>query len=170
MIRVATLFLPPRIMRLMNIATCKIAVLDIRRRNSFRLDDFFSAWLNSSTRPNGRRASTFYLERLVPYLLRPCSRLSTPLVSKRAAHDVVAHAGQVPHATAAHKHNAVLLQIVAFATDVGGDFYAIRQAYARHLAKRRIRFLRRHRLDLGADPAFLRGALSAGANAVASKH
>src|SRR3954468_19521469 len=34
---------------------------------------------------------------------------------ERAAHDVVAHAGQVLHPAAADQHHRVLLQIVAFA-------------------------------------------------------
>src|SRR5512139_2343405 len=38
---------------------------------------------------------------------------------ERAAHDVVAHARQVLHPTAAHEHHAVLLQVVALAADVG---------------------------------------------------
>src|SRR5690606_30694999 len=38
---------------------------------------------------------------------------------EHAADDVVAHAGQVADAAPAHEHDRVLLQVVAFTTDVG---------------------------------------------------
>src|SRR6185295_16405609 len=44
---------------------------------------------------------------------------------QRAAHDVVAHARQVLDAAAAHEHHAVLLQVVAFAADVGDHLEAV---------------------------------------------
>src|SRR6188768_2658196 len=43
---------------------------------------------------------------------------------QRAAHDVVANAGEIFHATAADEHHAVLLKIVTLARDVADDFHA----------------------------------------------
>ena len=41
---------------------------------------------------------------------------------QRATHDMVAHTWQVLHTTAADQHDRVLLQVVAFARDIGRDF------------------------------------------------
>src|SRR4029453_15122245 len=54
---------------------------------------------------------------------------------ERAAHDVVAHAGQVLDASAADQHHRVLLQVVALAADVADDLEAVRQAHFRDLAQ-----------------------------------
>src|SRR5664279_5265845 len=78
---------------------------------------------------------------------------------ERAAHDVIAHARQVLDAAATHQHDAVLLQVVAFAADVRNDLEAVRQANLGNLGQRRIRLLRRRRVDAGADAAPLRAAL-----------
>ena len=79
-----------------------------------------------------------------------------PLRVEHAAQHVVAHAGKVANAAAADQHDGVLLQIVAFARDVGDDFALVRQADLGHLAKRGVRLLRRRRIDAGADAALLR--------------
>src|SRR5215211_1428613 len=76
---------------------------------------------------------------------------------ERAADDLVAHARQVLDAAAAHEHDRVLLQVVAFPGDVGGDLHAVRQAHARDLAQRGVGLLRRGRVDAGADATALRG-------------
>src|SRR5215208_4952213 len=76
---------------------------------------------------------------------------------ERAAHDLVAHARQVLDAAAAHEHDRMLLQVVAFPGDVGGDLHAVRQANARDLAQRGVGLLRRGRVDAGADATALRG-------------
>src|ERR671929_906378 len=78
---------------------------------------------------------------------------------QRAADDLVAHARQVLHATAAHEHHGVLLQVVADARDVGGHLDAAGQPDASDLAQRRVRLLRRRRVDARAHAATLRGAL-----------
>jgi hypothetical protein len=67
---------------------------------------------------------------------------------ERAADDVVADARQIFHAAAADEHHRVLLQVVADAGDVGRDFDAVGQPYARYFAQRGVRFFRRDRLDL----------------------
>src|SRR5579872_321328 len=76
-----------------------------------------------------------------------------------AADDVIAHAGQVLDAAAADQHDRVLLQIVALAGNVAGDLETIGQADAGDLAQRRVRLLRRRRIDARADPALLRTLL-----------
>src|SRR5262249_55237511 len=48
--------------------------------------------------------------------------------------DMVADAGQIPDATAAHKHNRVFLQIVPLARNVGGNLDAAREANPCHFA------------------------------------
>src|SRR4051812_23470882 len=78
---------------------------------------------------------------------------------ERAADDLVADAGQVLHPAAAHEHHRVLLQVVADARDVGGHLDATGQADASDLAQRRVRLLRRRRVDARAHAAALRGTL-----------
>ena len=69
---------------------------------------------------------------------------------------MVANAGKVANTAAADEHNAVLLQVVAFARDVGDDFALVGQANLGHLAQSGVRLLRRRRVDAGADTALLR--------------
>src|SRR5262245_47980135 len=78
---------------------------------------------------------------------------------ERAANDVVADAREVVDAAAAHEHDRVLLQVVAFARNVGGDRTAVREPDAGDLAERRVRLLGRHGLDLEADAALLRALI-----------
>src|ERR1700743_1057857 len=78
---------------------------------------------------------------------------------QRAANDLVADAGQVTDAAAAHEHDRVLLQVVPHTRDVGGDLDLTGQAHARDLAKSRVRLLRSGRVDASADAAALRGTL-----------
>src|SRR4051812_16138322 len=73
-----------------------------------------------------------------------------------SADDLVAHARKVLDSTATHEHDGVLLQVVALAGDVGRDFHPVRQPDAGDLAKRRVRLLRRGRVDARADTAALR--------------
>src|SRR5262245_3951671 len=71
------------------------------------------------------------------------------------AHNVVTHAWQVFHTTAAHKHNGMLLQVVTDARNIGRHFHPVRQPHARNLSKRGIRFLRRRGIDTQAHPTLL---------------
>src|SRR5689334_8358851 len=75
---------------------------------------------------------------------------------ENAAKHMVADARKVAHTAAADQHDAVLLQVVAFARDVADDFALVGQADLGHLAKRRVRLLRGRRVDAGADAALLR--------------
>src|SRR5690349_856550 len=78
---------------------------------------------------------------------------------QRAADDLVADAGEVLHPAAAHEHHGVLLQVVTDARDVGGDLDAAGEADASDLAQRRVRLLRRRRVDARAHATTLRGTL-----------
>src|SRR5579872_6439049 len=82
-----------------------------------------------------------------------------PLGVEHAAQDVVAHAGQILDAAAADHDHRMLLQIVALAGDIADDLEAVGQPNLGDLAQRRIRLLRRRRIDAGAHPAFLRARL-----------
>src|SRR5680860_732594 len=77
---------------------------------------------------------------------------------QRAADHLVTDTRQVLHTTAAHEHDGVLLQVVAFAGDVGRDLDARGQTHTADLAKRRVRLLRCGRVDARADPTALGGA------------
>src|SRR5207342_3566026 len=72
--------------------------------------------------------------------------------------DLVPEPWEILDAAAAYEDDGVLLEVVPLAGDVGADFHAIRQANARDLAQRRVRLLRRRRVDARADAALLRRA------------
>src|SRR5215207_533535 len=76
-----------------------------------------------------------------------------------AADDLVADAGKVLHPAAADEHDGVLLQVVAYARDVGGDLDAAGQPDAADLAQGRVGLLGRSRVDARADPPPLGRAL-----------
>ena len=76
-----------------------------------------------------------------------------------AADDVVADARKVLHTASADEHNAVLLEVVAFAGDVGRDFNAGREAHTGDLAEGGVRLLGGHRLDDETDAAALGAGL-----------
>src|SRR5579863_1758822 len=75
---------------------------------------------------------------------------------EHAAQDVVADARQILDAAAADHHHRVLLQIVSLAGDVADHLKAVGQTNLGDFAQRRIRLLRRRRIDAGADAALLR--------------
>lgn len=60
------------------------------------------------------------------------------------------------YAAAAEEYDRVLLQIVAFARDVGGHFHAVREPYAGDLADSGVRLSRSLRGHLGAHTALER--------------
>src|ERR1700751_472579 len=82
-----------------------------------------------------------------------------PLRIEHAAQDVIAHARQILDAAAADHDDRMLLQIVAFAGDIADDLETVGQPHLGDLAQRRIRLLRRRRVDARADPALLRARL-----------
>src|SRR3954453_6517478 len=82
---------------------------------------------------------------------------------QRTADDLVSHARKVLHTAATHEHHRVLLQVVADAGDVRGHLDATGEADTSALAQRRVRLLRRRRVDARADAAALSSASSAAA-------
>src|SRR5262249_59899987 len=70
--------------------------------------------------------------------------------------------GEILHAAATDHDDRVLLQIVADARDVGGDLVPVREPYAGHFAKRRVRLLGRHGVDADANATLLRTPLHCG--------
>src|SRR3546814_11621960 len=70
---------------------------------------------------------------------------------EHAAQDVIAHAGKVAHTAAADQHDAVLLEVVAFAGDIGDDFALVGQTELGDLSERRLRLFRWRRLHPGAN-------------------
>src|SRR5215469_12130833 len=76
-----------------------------------------------------------------------------------AANDLVAHAGQVADAPAAHQHDRVLLEVVPDARDVGRDLDLAREPHPRHLAQGGVRLFGRGRVDARAYPAALGAAV-----------
>jgi len=69
------------------------------------------------------------------------------------AHDSVAHTDVLDATTAKHDHG-VFLEVVTLSRDVGGDFHAIRQAYASDLTDSRVWLARRLGSDARADTTF----------------
>ncbi|EDT88871.1 hypothetical protein BIFLAC_04596 [Bifidobacterium animalis subsp. lactis HN019] len=74
-------------------------------------------------------------------------------------HDVVTHARQILDTAAAHEHDGVLLQVVAFARNIGGDFDAGAQTNTSDLTQCRVRLLRGGGVNTRAHAATQRAAL-----------
>ena len=75
---------------------------------------------------------------------------------ERSADDVVTDAGKIFHPASANHYYRVLLEIVPFSGDVGGDLNPVRQPDARNLPQRRIWLLGGRRIDASADAPLLR--------------
>ena len=96
-------------------------------------------------------------------LLRPLSPvLGTTLLPvcdpygvERAAHNMVPYSGEVLDPSPADEHDRVLLEIVPDAGYIRGYFHPVRKPDPCHLPECGIRFLRRVRVDPGADTPFL---------------
>ncbi len=71
---------------------------------------------------------------------------------------MILHTGQILYTPSAHKHNRMLLQIVPLTRDVGDNLIAVRKPHLGYLAKRRVRLLRRRRIDARTDTPLLRTA------------
>src|ERR1035441_10391824 len=69
---------------------------------------------------------------------------------ERSADHLVTDTRQVLHTAAADQHDRVLLEVVAFAGDVGGDLEPTGQPDTGHLPERRVRLLRGVGVDAGA--------------------
>ncbi len=109
----------------------------------------------SQTKSGGRTASLDAARPLAKKLLRsPRSVLRTAPRAirnarrvERAAYDVVPNTRKILDTATAHEHDRVLLEIMAHAGNVGVDLAAVGEPYTCHLAKRRVRLLRRLRED-----------------------
>lgn len=94
-----------------------------------------------------------------------CSVLGAALLTvgdalgiQRSANDVVTDTGQVTNTASADQNDRVLLQVVSDTGNVAGSFHSVGQTDSRDLTKSRVRLLRRHGRNLGANASLLRGA------------
>src|ERR1700722_15529184 len=78
---------------------------------------------------------------------------------QHTAQNVVADAGQILDAAAADHDHRMLLQVMALAGDIADHLEAVGQPHLGDLAQRRIRLLRRGRVDARAYAALLRARL-----------
>src|SRR3984957_4490586 len=101
--------------------------------------------------------ATRHRENLLLHAVLRASLLAIPDSSgvQRAPNHLVAEPRQVLDPSPAHEHHRVLLQVVAFAGDVGADLHAVGQTHTRDLAQRGVRLLRRGRVDARAHAAAL---------------
>jgi len=73
--------------------------------------------------------------------------------------DVVTNTGQVADTAASDEDDAVFLEVVALAADVGGDFFAVGEPHAGDFPHGRVGLFGCRGADLEADAAFLRGGV-----------
>src|ERR1700721_3285913 len=78
---------------------------------------------------------------------------------QHASQNVVADTGQILDAAATDHDHRMLLQVVALAGDIADDLEAVGQPHLGDLAQRRVRLLRRRRVDARAHAALLRARL-----------
>ncbi|ALP42202.1 hypothetical protein WL1483_2783 [Aeromonas schubertii] len=69
---------------------------------------------------------------------------------------VITHTRQVLNTTAADQNNRVLLQVVTFTTDVGGDFETVGQTHTANFTQSGVRLLRGGGVYTGAHATLLR--------------
>ena len=70
---------------------------------------------------------------------------------------VITNTGQILYASPANQHDRMFLEIMTLATDVTGNFKAVRQSYSGNLPECRIRLLWSGRIYPSTHPSFLRG-------------
>lgn len=76
-----------------------------------------------------------------------------------ATYGMVTNSRQVLYSTTPDKNHGMFLQIMAFATNVGGNLKAIGQANAGNFAQSRVWFLRCGGIDTRANTSLLRAGL-----------
>jgi hypothetical protein len=69
---------------------------------------------------------------------------------------VVTYTREVLHTAATNKHDAVLLEVVTFARDVGVDLFGVGETYTGHLPHSGVRLFRGRRIDPEAYATLLR--------------
>ena len=60
---------------------------------------------------------------------------------ERATHDVVTHTGKILDTTTAHKHDGVLLKVVAFTGNIGVNLLTVGETHTSNLTHSRVRLL-----------------------------
>src|SRR5690606_11064953 len=134
--------------------------------------EFYSPWhfacttsFATDTRP-GRGRYDLQVRLLLRALGTVLGTCLLPAVNARriqgSTYSVVTHTRQIFYPAATDQDHAVLLQVVAFTTNVGSHFVAIGQAYTADLPQSRVRLLRRGCVDTGANAAALRASLERG--------
>ena len=93
---------------------------------------------------------------------RSVLRATLPPVSysrciQNAPDGVITNTGQILYAPPANQHDRMFLEIMALATDVTGNFKAVRQSHSGNLPECRIRLLWSGRIYPSTHPSFLRG-------------
>ena len=93
---------------------------------------------------------------------RSVLRATLPPVSysrriQNAPDGVITNTGQILYAPPANQYDRVFLEIMALATDVTGNFKAVRQSHSGNLPECRIRLLWSGRIYPSTHPSFLRG-------------
>ena len=93
---------------------------------------------------------------------RSVLRATLPPVSysrciQNAPDGVITNTGQVLYASPTNQHDRMFLEIMALATDVTGNFKAVRQSHSGNLPECRIRLLWSGRIYPSTHPSFLRG-------------
>ena len=73
--------------------------------------------------------------------------------------DVVTYTRKVLYTTATDQHDAVLLEVVALARDVGIDLFGVGQTDTRYLTHSGVRLLRRRRINTKANATLLRASI-----------
>ena len=115
--------------------------------------------MNYKLDPGGHRVFRFYLcVTLFIFLLISCFPLTTGFDSsavKAATDDVVSDAWEIFDTAATDHDGAVFLKVVAFTTDISGDFVSIAETDTGIFSKSRVWLLRSHGADTGADAALL---------------
>src|SRR5271156_1051575 len=144
-------------------AECRrdMALLSLRHGRLARPRNF-SVWIHGcrSRSPEDDATLRFASLRTLGAVFRPALlAVLDSLGVQHAAQDVVADAGQVLDAAATDHDHRMLLQVVALAGDIADDLEAVGQPHLGDLAERRIRLLRRRRIDARAHAALLRRLL-----------
>jgi hypothetical protein len=75
---------------------------------------------------------------------------------------MIANTWEVFHFSPTHENDAVLLEVVTFSTDVGDDFFPVREADPSHFSQSRVRLFRGLSLYLKAYTSSLRALVQGG--------
>src|SRR5690606_36383907 len=82
---------------------------------------------------------------------------------ERTTDDVIANTRKILHTAAAHQHDRVLLQVVAFTADIRNNFETVGQAHFGDFTQCRVRLFGSGGVHAGADTTALRAVFGRGA-------